>query len=117
MSNPVPPPRPKPPPLPKPASSFIKELGELPIKTLLALLIPTLMFGGCCFTLAVGMVASQFDNGVAKQSFPNGQGTAMSSPEMVAEPAKAVESTASKVERALSFVDVPEDEEFPTPES
>jgi len=42
-------------------------LADMPTGKLLLLLIPILMFGGCCFTLAVGMVASQFDNGPTKK--------------------------------------------------
>lgn len=63
--QPTPPPRrqsPTPPPS-KPAPTAMQVIAEMPIGKLLVLLIPLLMFGGCCFTLMVGIVASQFDEG------------------------------------------------------
>lgn len=49
------------------AVSVVEAVGELPIKTLLALLIPILLFGGCCFTLMVGMVASEFGEPIPRE--------------------------------------------------
>jgi len=49
----------RPPRQPQKSTSFIVQLlTEVSVGKLLLLLIPTLMFGGCCFTISVGLVAS-----------------------------------------------------------
>jgi len=61
----------------------IQALADMPVSKILALVIPILLFGGCCFTLMVGIVASQYDEVATKDETVTAKEETSSDPVLV----------------------------------